>query len=116
MVRDMCEFLLIDEKKVDRIRNVIGDESDTLRVSDVFSLLADNTRLRIVSALEQDDLCVCDIASLMELSQPSVSHHLRALRQAGIVGFRKSGKMAIYSISDKRIGALLAVARDFAGK
>ena len=116
MARDVCEFLSVDEEKVARIRRKIGLENVGERMAEIFKVLADRTRLKIIQALELEELCVCDIASLIDLSQPSVSHHLKALRQSGMVKYRKSGKMALYSIKDSRISALLAIARDTAGR
>ena len=114
MNQEACEYLSVDEEKVARIRKRIGIENSGVRMAEIFKVLADPTRLKIVEALELEELCVCDIASLIKLTQPSISHHLKALRQTGVVKYRKSGKMALYSIKDNRISALLAVARDTA--
>ena len=109
-------FLSIDKQKVDRIRRSESINLLSGRMAEIFKVLSDPTRLKIVQALEIDELCVCDIASLMKLSQPSVSHHLKTLRQTGIVKYRRSGKMAIYSLKDSPVSALLAVARDHANE
>ena len=109
-------FLSIDKQKVDRIRRSESINLLSGRMAEIFKVLSDPTRLKIVQALEIDELCVCDIASLMKLSQPSVSHHLKTLRQTGIVKYRRSGKMAIYSLKDSHVSALLAVARDHANE
>lgn len=114
MNREACEYLSVDEEKVARIRKKIGIENIGERMAEIFKALSDPTRLKIIQALELEELCVCDIASLIRLTQPSISHHLKALRQSGMVKYRKSGKMALYSIKDNRISALLAVARDTA--
>ena len=114
MNREVCEYLSVDEEKVARIRKKIGLENIGERMAEIFKAFSDPTRLKIIQALELEELCVCDIASLIRLSQPSVSHHLKALRQSGMVKYRKSGKMALYSSKDNRMSALLAVARDTA--
>ncbi len=114
MSRELCEYLSVDEEKVERIRRTLGVNDISSRMAEIFKVLCDPTRLRIVQALEMDELCVCDIASLMGLSQPSISHHLKTLRQTGMVKFRKVGKMALYSVKDSHVSALLAVARDHA--
>jgi DNA-binding transcriptional ArsR family regulator len=111
---EICDFLSVDMEKVDRIRRSAGINLLSGRMAEIFKVLSDPTRLKIVQALEMDELCVCDIAALMGLSQPSVSHHLKILRQSGVVKYRRSGKMAIYSVKDSHISALLAVARDHA--
>jgi DNA-binding transcriptional ArsR family regulator len=116
MVQDTCEYLSVDNEKVDRIKKALDSDEILLDVSELFKLLSDNTRIKIIQALQSEELCVCDIAALIGLSQPSVSHHLRALRHSGVVKFRKKGKMALYSLADSRLVALLAVARDFTKK
>lgn len=111
---EICDFLNVDRQKVDSIRRSVGINLLSGRMAEIFKVLSDSTRLKIVQALELDELCVCDIAALIGLSQPSVSHHLKTLRQSGIVKFRRSGKMALYSLKDSHVSALLAVARDHA--
>ena len=114
MSRELCEYLSVDEEKVERIRKTIGVNDISNKMAEIFKVLCDPTRLRIAQALEMDELCVCDIAALMGLTQPSVSHHLKTLRQTGMVKYRKVGKMALYSLKDSHVSALLAVARDHA--
>ena len=110
--KETCEFISVDERKVARLRKAIPDFESSSRMAELFKALNDPTRLKILSALEIEELCVCDIAALTNMAQSLVSHHLQGLRQLNIVKYRRDGKMAIYSISDHHIGALLAVARD----
>jgi ArsR family transcriptional regulator len=112
MSNESCDYLSVDEEKVAKIRRDLGLHDVTSAMADVFKVLSDPTRLSIIQALELEELCVCDIAALLGLTQPSVSHHLKALRHAGIVKYRRSGKMALYTLKGSRITALLAVARD----
>jgi ArsR family transcriptional regulator len=97
-----------------RIRKALPDQESGRRMADVFKALSDSTRLKIVSALELEELCVCDIAALAELNQSLVSHHLQTLRQLSIVKYRRNGKMVYYSLSDSHVKSLLAIARDHA--
>ena len=114
MSKEICEFINVDERKVERIRRAIPDDDSSQQMAEMFRVLADPTRLRIVSALEVEELCVCDIAALASLNQSLVSHHLQNLRQLNIVRYRREGKMAYYSLSDSHVRALLAIARDHA--
>lgn len=116
MLKKGNHFLVADGDKIDSIKESLAPENLIAAMSETFRVLSDPTRIRILQALESGELCVCDIASLISLSQPSVSHHLKALRQLGIIKFRKSGKMTLYSLKDTRISGLLAVARDFSRK
>jgi DNA-binding transcriptional ArsR family regulator len=116
MAQVKTEYLDVDTNVIARIKESMVSESMLKAMSENFKALSDPNRIRILIALENGELCVCDIAALIELPQPSVSHHLKALRQLGIVKFRKSGKMTLYSLADNRISGLLAVARDFSRK
>jgi ArsR family transcriptional regulator len=77
-------------------------------LAETFKVLGDPTRLRIAYALAREELCVCDLATVLGVSQSVVSHSLRALRQMRLVRYRKEGKIAYYALDDDHIGALLA--------
>lgn len=77
------------------------------RAAELFKALGDVTRLRTLQLLLKRELCVCDIAAAVKLSQSAVSHQLRVLRGARLVKYRKDGKNAWYSVSDSHVGALL---------
>jgi ArsR family transcriptional regulator len=112
MSKEVCEFISVDTKRVARIRKALPDRDSGRRMAMVFKVLSDSTRLQIVSALELEELCVCDIAALTVLNQSLVSHHLQTLRQTNIVKYRRSGKMVYYSLTDSHIKSILAIARD----
>ena len=76
-------------------------------LAETFSVLGDPTRLRIVYALSQQELCVCDLASVLDMSQSVVSHSLRALRQMRLVRHRRDGRIAYYSLDDDHIASLV---------
>ena len=85
-----------------------------LKMAEIFKVLSDPSRLKIVVALQEVELCVGDIAELTGFSQSSVSHHLQVLRYLNLVRFKRKGKLALYSLADTHVSALLAVARDHA--
>ncbi len=103
-----CEVQLVDELKVRRAARNLEPASAVLDLADTFKLLGDPTRLKIVLALSHEELCVCDLASVLGASQSAVSHSLRLLRQLDIVRFRRVGKCAYYTLDDEHIGRLLA--------
>jgi len=76
-------------------------------VAEVFKLLGDPTRVRIVDALSHGERCVCDLASLVGISESAVSHQLRLLRSARLVRVRRTGRMAFYSLDDHHVVGLL---------
>lgn len=86
------------------------DTDVVARAADTFKVLGDPTRLRLVHALSREELCVCDLAMLLEQSQSTVSHSLRSLRQMRLVRYRKVGKIAYYSLDDHHIARLVRLA------
>jgi ArsR family transcriptional regulator, lead/cadmium/zinc/bismuth-responsive transcriptional repressor len=112
---DRCELLCLDLPKAEALRaSRLGDE--TARVlADRAKSLADPTRLTLAFALAQtDELCVCDLAWVTERAENLVSHHLRALRGAGVATSRRDGKMVLYSVTDAGRALLAAVLADTA--
>jgi DNA-binding transcriptional ArsR family regulator len=112
MSKEVCEYISVDDVKVARIKKALPDSELSRKMAETFKVLSDATRLRIVTALELEELCVCDIAALTSSNQSLVSHHLQMLRLLNIVKYRRDGKMAFYSLSDSHMRALLAIARD----
>lgn len=104
--QDICRIKSIDKKKVASVKKVMLTENEANRLSETFSVLADPTRTRIIHALSQEELCVCDIASVLGVSISAVSHQLRILRNMRLVKFRKAAKMVYYSLDDEHIEAL----------
>lgn len=103
-----CEVDFIDEGAVAAVRTRLPDADAIQAAADRFHLLSDPTRVRIILALSVRELCVCDLACLVERSTGAVSHALAALRNAGLVRFRVDGKLAYYSIADEEMARLLA--------
>lgn len=85
----------------------IPDEESAVDIASVFAHLSDSTRVRLLSMLSLSDMCVCEMADILGMSQPAVSHHLRVLRQCGIVKFRRQGKRACYYLSPDAHGELM---------
>lgn len=104
---DVCEILYIDEPQVRAVEAKMPDDDTVLAVSNVFKVLSDSTRTKIVFALSQSELCVCDLAALVSLSDSAVSHQLRLLRSLKLVKFRKVGRLAYYSLDDEHTARLL---------
>jgi ArsR family transcriptional regulator len=105
---DLCEVRCVDEPKVRRTRQAMKSPQAVTTLAETFKVLGDPTRLRIAYALAREELCVCDLATVLGVSQSVVSHSLRALRQMRLVRYRKEGKIAYYALDDDHIGALLA--------
>lgn len=98
--KDVCEVFCIEEDKVRRLANTIPD---MLGLADLFKVLADETRVKIVYILSKEELCVCDIAALLNSTVSNISHHLRVLRTAHLVKFRREGKQVYYTLDDEHV-------------
>lgn len=99
----ICEVFYVDEKKVTAVRRLMKSNAVILKIAQTFKVLGDPTRTKIIFALSKKELCVCDIANLLGISQSAVSHQLRVLRNMDLVKFRKDGKIAYYSLNDDHI-------------
>lgn len=104
---DVCEVQCVDEVKVRRARNAMKPAETLAGLAETFKVLGDPTRLSIVWALSREELCVCDLANVLGMSQSAVSHSLRALRQLRLVRCRRVGKVAYYALDDEHIAHLL---------
>lgn len=101
--RDTCEVHPIDAEAVERAREAIPEERAVQRVAETFGALADVTRARILFALAGRELCTCDLAALLGVSPPAVSHHLRVLRNLRLVRSRRDGKVVYYTLDDRHV-------------
>src|SRR5690554_2630045 len=77
-----------------------------IQIADFFKVFGDPTRIRILQVLFEEEMCVCDIAYLLDMSQSAISHQLRVLKQAGVVKFRKEGRVVYYSLDDDHIESI----------
>lgn len=107
---DVCEVQVVDLEKVDLARRALPDSATLVGLTETLRALGDPTRLLIVCALATDsvdELCVCDLATLVRVSDSAVSHSLRTLRRLGLVRFRKVGKIAYYTLEDTHVAELV---------
>ena len=103
----VCEVLCINERKVASARRAMRPDATLFKLAATFKVLGDPTRTKVISALLQEELCVCDLASLIGLSQSAISHQLRVLRNTNLVKYRKDGRIAYYSLDDDHISSIL---------
>ena len=102
-----CEFMHVHEQIVDRVEKVMPDEQQLLDLSEFFKVFGDSTRIKILYVLSQSEMCVCDIATLLQMGQSAISHQLRVLKQMRLVSFRREGKTVFYSLADSHIQTIL---------
>jgi ArsR family transcriptional regulator, lead/cadmium/zinc/bismuth-responsive transcriptional repressor len=104
---DACDVIQIDLTRVRRLRAALVDAGTVTALTDIFRALGDPTRVRILDALSHGELCVCDLAAVLALSQSAVSHQLRLLRSHRLVRARRSGRMVFYALDDRHVTDLL---------
>lgn len=100
---DRCDCSVIHEDIVNRVKERMPDEEKLYDLADLFKVFGDTTRVKILYALSESEMCVCDIAALLDMTQSAISHQLRVLKQAKLVKFRKDGKIVYYSLDDEHI-------------
>ena len=101
----LCDLFCSDNEKVRRVRGMIACAEG---LGTLFKALGDETRAKIMYALLQEELCVCDVAIILGMSVQAVSHHLRLLRSLRLVKYRRDGKLAYYSLDDAHVVGLIA--------
>ncbi len=107
---DVCEVYYVNEKHVEKARKALSPDREILALAETFRNLGDPTRVKILQALTVEELCVCDLAKLLGVSESATSHQLRVLRSQRLVRFRKEGKMAYYSLDDEHVVTLMGEA------
>lgn len=103
---EVCSCSEIHKDCINCVKEGMLDEKTFLELADLFKVLGDYTRIKIIYALFKKELCVCDIAEVLQMSQSSISHQLRTLKAARLVKFRKEGKSVYYSLDDDHISQL----------
>ena len=103
---DVCDLFCVDAEQVARARSTMLSGTAAARLAETFAVLGDPTRVKMICALKTTELCVCDLATLLNLSQSAVSHQLRLLRTMRLVKYRREGRVVYYSLDDQHIGNL----------
>ena len=104
-----CDCNVIHEDAVNEVLSKMPNESIFCRLAFLFKLIGDTTRCRILFALDQREMCVCDLSNVLNMTKSSVSHQLATLRRSGIVKCRKSGKEVYYTLDDDHIFKLFEI-------
>ena len=102
-----CEYMHVHEHVVERVNDVMPKGEELQNLAEFFRVFGDSTRIRILYALSQSELCVCDIASLLGMGQSAISHQLRILKQMYLIQYRREGKNILYSLADDHVRTIL---------
>ncbi len=106
---EWCQVHVIHPDRLARAQNFAWGLEQARAAAELLKVLSDPNRLRILSALAREELCVCDLAALLGVSHSNVSHQLRVLRQAGFVRYRREGKLAYYTCNLSALSRLLSL-------
>lgn len=109
-IADMCDCNVIHENVVEDVKSKMLDNEFITEISTFFKILGDNTRVKILFALDHNEMCVCDIANVLNMTKSSISHQLSYLKDLNIVKSRKSGKEVYYSLDDEHVKEVFEVA------
>ncbi|MEL7562624.1 metalloregulator ArsR/SmtB family transcription factor [Dehalogenimonas sp. 4OHTPN] len=109
---DKCEIWAVDEEKVAKTKARLPSDETFMILAETFSALADSNRAKILHSLADQELCVCDVACVVGISESAISQHLRILRTLRLVKQRKEGRMMYYSLADEHIRQLLETCLD----
>ena len=108
----ICSEFTVHKDVINKVRTNMPDKETVSRVSELFKVFGDSTRIRILSVLSVSDLCVCDITGLLGMTQSAVSHQLRVLKDAHLVTYKRSGKTVLYSLADNHVRSIFAQAAE----
>lgn len=109
---DICEINIIHQDKVNNLKKIMPDDELIYDLAEFFKVFADSTRMKIINALMNEELCVCDIAAIVGTTQSAISHQLRILKQSKLVKYRKEGKIVYYSLDDEHIAEIVKKGRE----
>ncbi len=101
-----CDCDVIHADLVESVKKRMPDENELYDLSDFFKVLGDSTRAKIIWALDESEMCVCDLAVLLNMTKSAISHQLSSLKQADLVKHRKEGKVVFYSLADDHVKAI----------
>lgn len=109
---ELFECTVLHEDVVNEVKKKIPQDEMIYDLAEFFKVFADSTRMKIIYALMENELCVCDIANIVQTTQSAISHQLRLLKQAKLVKFRKEGKVVYYSLDDEHISQIVKKGRE----
>ncbi|MBU5454457.1 ArsR/SmtB family transcription factor [Caproiciproducens sp. MSJ-32] len=103
---EKCNCDIIHEDVVKDVRGKMPEEETLYDLAELFKVFGDSTRIKILCALFEAEMCVCDIAALLDMTQSAISHQLRVLKQAKLVKNRREGKVVYYSLDDDHVKSI----------
>ena len=109
---EQCSFIHVHEELVKKVNDTIPDEESLYDLADFFKVFADSTRIKILYVLLCAEVCVCDLAQILDMNQSAISHQLRTLKQMDLVRSRRDGKTVFYSLADDHVRTIIDQGRE----
>ena len=104
---EKCGYYHVHEDIIEKVNKNMPDEEVLYDLAELFKIFGDSTRIKILYALLESEMCVCDIATLLNMTQSATSHQLRALKQSKLVRYRREGKTVFYSLADSHVVTII---------
>lgn len=108
MENENCDYLHVSEDILKKVENFMPEEDRMYDLADFFKIFADSTRVKMLFVLMCSEMCVCDLAQVLNMTQSAISHQLRTLKQMNLVKNRRDGKTVLYSLADGHIKTILS--------
>ena len=109
---EICESTCIHTERLEKVRAGLPDEDELYDLAELFKVFGDSTRIRILYVLFQSELCVCDLAEALQMTQSAISHQLKILKQAKLVTGRREGKSVFYALADDHVRSIIDQGRE----
>lgn len=110
MLENRCDCAPQSQDLVDTVKNSLPNFDEIMDLSDFFKVMSDSTRLQLLISLQHSEMCVSDLANVLNMTKSAISHQLKALRISKLVKSRKDGKTVYYSLDDEHVEEILAMA------
>lgn len=112
----VCDCDVIHADIVEKVSSCMPEEEKLYDLADFFKIFGDSTRIKILWALDREEMCVCDLAVLLNMTKSAISHQLKTLRQEKLVKYRKDGKVTFYSLLDEHVKNILEIGLEHIGE
>lgn len=109
---ECCETVCVHDNILEKINREMPAEEELYDLAELFKIFGDSTRIRILFVLFEAEVCVCDLAEILNMTQSAVSHQLRILKQSKLVSSRREGKQVFYSLADDHVRTIIAQGRE----
>ena len=106
---DFCEYMHVHKEIVESVKNNLPDEEELFDLAEFYKVFGDSTRIKILYVLFEAEMCVCDIAQLLNMTISAISHQLRVLKNARLVKPRRNGKTVFYSLADDHVRTIISM-------